>query len=101
MTDDDTADAMSIRRIRHIIEQLRYERFRFRPVRREYIDKQIAQVEALLGRRPPGRPRKNPGAEAAPAPAKKRKMSAAARKRMSEAQRRRRAEEKKAGETSA
>ena len=49
-TEDDTADAMSIRRIRHIIEQLRYERFRFRPVRREYIDKKSG------GKRPLGLP---------------------------------------------
>lgn len=33
-TGNDTADGMSLKRIRHIIAQLRYERFRFRPVRR-------------------------------------------------------------------
>jgi group II intron reverse transcriptase/maturase len=38
-TKDDTADGMNIERIRKLIEQLRYERFRFRPVRRTQIPK--------------------------------------------------------------
>ena len=38
-TENDTADGMSLKRIRNIIEQLRYERFRFRPVRRTRIPK--------------------------------------------------------------
>lgn len=49
-TEDDTADAMSTRRIRHLIEQLRHERFRFRPVRRTYTDKKSG------GKRPLGMP---------------------------------------------
>jgi group II intron reverse transcriptase/maturase len=38
-TEDDTADGMNIERIRKLIEQLRYERFKFRPVRRTQIPK--------------------------------------------------------------
>jgi group II intron reverse transcriptase/maturase len=38
-TEDDTPDGMNIERIRRLIEQLRYERFRFRPVRRTHIPK--------------------------------------------------------------
>ncbi|MBU1750667.1 MAG: maturase [Chloroflexi bacterium] len=38
-TADDTVDGMSLKRIRSIIEQLRYERFRFRPSRRTRIPK--------------------------------------------------------------
>lgn len=38
-TEDDTADGMSLNRIQHIIEQLRYERFRFRPARRIQVPK--------------------------------------------------------------
>jgi group II intron reverse transcriptase/maturase len=37
--DDDTADGMSLDRIRKIIEQLRSERYRFRPARRKSIPK--------------------------------------------------------------
>lgn len=37
---DDTADGMSLKRIRSTIEQLRYERYQFRPVRRVNIPKQ-------------------------------------------------------------
>ncbi len=38
-TEDDTADGMNLKRIRNIIEQLRSERFRFRPSRRTYVPK--------------------------------------------------------------
>jgi group II intron reverse transcriptase/maturase len=38
-TEDDTADGMNIERIRKLIEQLRYERFKFRPARRTRIPK--------------------------------------------------------------
>jgi group II intron reverse transcriptase/maturase len=38
-TENDTVDGMSLRRIRTIIEALRYERFRFRPARRISIPK--------------------------------------------------------------
>lgn len=38
-TEADTADGMNIERIRKLIEQLRYERFKFRPVRRTQIPK--------------------------------------------------------------
>jgi group II intron reverse transcriptase/maturase len=48
--DDNTADGMSIARARKLIEQLRYERFNFRPVRRGYQDKKNG------GKRPIGKP---------------------------------------------
>lgn len=38
-TKNDTVDGMSLKRIQDIIEQLRHERFRFRPVRRTQIPK--------------------------------------------------------------
>ena len=38
-TENDTVDGMSLKRIRQIIEALRYERFRFRPTRRISIPK--------------------------------------------------------------
>ena len=38
-TENDTIDGTSLQRIRNIIEQLRYERFRFRPSRRIQIPK--------------------------------------------------------------
>ena len=38
-TEDDTVDGMSLARIRKIIDDLRYERFRFRPARRISIPK--------------------------------------------------------------
>ncbi|MBC8255019.1 MAG: group II intron reverse transcriptase domain-containing protein, partial [Ardenticatenia bacterium] len=38
-TEEETVDGMSMRRIRNVIEQLRYERFRFRPSRRIQIPK--------------------------------------------------------------
>jgi group II intron reverse transcriptase/maturase len=45
-----TADGTSMKTIRRIIEQLRYERFRFHPVRRAYADKKQG------GKRPLGMP---------------------------------------------
>jgi retron-type reverse transcriptase len=38
-TEEDTADGMSMKRIRRLIEKLRYERFHFKPVRRTQIPK--------------------------------------------------------------
>jgi group II intron reverse transcriptase/maturase len=49
-TTNDTVDGMSLQRIRKIIAQLRYERFRFRPVRRIHIPKKSG------GSRPLGLP---------------------------------------------
>lgn len=49
-TEDDTADGMNLKRIHHIIEQLRHERFRFRPSRRTYVPKKSG------GSRPLGLP---------------------------------------------
>lgn len=49
-TEDDTADRMSMARIRSIIEQLRTERFRFGPARRTYLKKKNG------GQRPLGIP---------------------------------------------
>jgi group II intron reverse transcriptase/maturase len=46
-TEDDTADGMSLNRIRKIIEQLRNERFRFRPVRRTRIPKKSGGTRPL------------------------------------------------------
>jgi group II intron reverse transcriptase/maturase len=37
--DDDTVDGMNLKRIREVIEALRYERYRFKPARRVYIPK--------------------------------------------------------------
>jgi len=48
-TDNDTADDMNIDRIRNIIEALRYERFRFRPVRRIRIPKKKGEGTRPLG----------------------------------------------------
>lgn len=45
--DDDTADGMSIERIRNLIELLRYERFHFRPVRRSQIPKKRGGTRPL------------------------------------------------------
>jgi len=58
---------------------------------REHIDEQISIVQAQLDKRGTGRPKKT----AAPAPRKKRTLSAAARKRISEAQKKRWAKAKK------
>jgi retron-type reverse transcriptase len=49
-TKDDTADGMSLKRIHNIIEQLRQEKFRFRPSRRTYVPKKSG------GSRPLGLP---------------------------------------------
>jgi group II intron reverse transcriptase/maturase len=49
-TEDDTADGMSLKRIHNIIEQLRQEKFRFRPSRRTYVPKKSG------GSRPLGLP---------------------------------------------
>jgi retron-type reverse transcriptase len=46
-TEDDTADGMSLKRIRSIIEQLRQERFRFRPSRRTYVPKESGGARPL------------------------------------------------------
>jgi group II intron reverse transcriptase/maturase len=46
-SEDDTADGMSLKRIRNIIEQLRHERFRFRPVRRTRIPKKRGGTRPL------------------------------------------------------
>jgi len=49
-TEDDTVDGMSIKRIRSLIADLRYERFRYRPSRRVYGEKKGG------GKRPLGIP---------------------------------------------
>lgn len=49
-TEDDTADGMNLNRIHNIIEQLRQERFRFRPSRRTHVPKKSG------GSRPLGLP---------------------------------------------
>ncbi|MFC1961119.1 reverse transcriptase domain-containing protein [Chloroflexota bacterium] len=49
-TDRDTADGMNLARIRHIIDQIRHERFRFKPARRTYLPKKNG------GKRPLGIP---------------------------------------------
>ena len=49
-TDDETIDGMSLRRIEAIIEDMRYERFKWKPARRIHIDKQSG------GKRPLGIP---------------------------------------------
>ena len=46
-TEDDTADGMSLKRIHNTIEQLRHERFRFRPVRRTRIPKKSGGTRPL------------------------------------------------------
>lgn len=48
--DDDIADGTSLKRIRRLIEQLRCERYHFRPVRRTHIPKKKG------GKRPLGMP---------------------------------------------
>jgi group II intron reverse transcriptase/maturase len=46
-TENDTADGMSLKRIHNIIEQLRYERFKFRPVRRTRVPKKSGGTRPL------------------------------------------------------
>ncbi len=46
-TDNDTVDGMSLKRIRNIIEALRYERFRFHPARRIRIEKKSGGTRPL------------------------------------------------------
>ena len=46
-TENDTVDGMNLQRIRNIIEQLRHERFRFRPVRRTRIPKKRGGTRPL------------------------------------------------------
>jgi retron-type reverse transcriptase len=46
-TDNDTVDGMSMKRIRTIIEALRYERFRFHPARRVRIEKKSGGTRPL------------------------------------------------------
>ena len=46
-TEDDTADGMSLKRIRSIIKELRQERFRFRPSRRTYVPKENGGTRPL------------------------------------------------------
>ena len=43
----ETADGMSLAKIDAIIEALRFERYRWTPVRRTYIPKKIGKVRAL------------------------------------------------------
>lgn len=45
--DTDTVDGMSIDRIRRIIDQIRHERFKFKPSRRTYIDKKNGKKRPL------------------------------------------------------
>jgi group II intron reverse transcriptase/maturase len=45
--DNDTADGMSIRTVRRIIKQLRYERFRFRPALRGEVPKSSGEMRKL------------------------------------------------------
>jgi len=46
-TENDTADGMSLKRIQHIIEDLRYERFKFHPARRIQIPKKSGGTRPL------------------------------------------------------
>lgn len=46
-TEDDTADGMDLKRIRNVIEKLRYERFRFRPSRRTQVPKKSGGTRPL------------------------------------------------------
>lgn len=48
-TEDDTADGMSLKRVRAIIDMLRYERFHFKPVRRTEIPKKKGNGKRKLG----------------------------------------------------
>jgi group II intron reverse transcriptase/maturase len=46
---EETVDGMSLQKIRAIIEALRYERYRWNPVRRTYIEKKGSQKKRPLG----------------------------------------------------
>jgi group II intron reverse transcriptase/maturase len=48
-TEDDTVDGMNMKRIHNIINEVRYERFRFRPVRRTQIPKKGKRGTRPLG----------------------------------------------------
>lgn len=48
-TEDDTADGMSLKRVRSIIEALRFERYHFKPVRRAEIPKKSGIGKRKLG----------------------------------------------------
>jgi group II intron reverse transcriptase/maturase len=45
--DAETADGMSLDKIHKIVEAMRYERYRFRPVRREFISKKNGKLRPL------------------------------------------------------
>jgi len=45
--DTETADGMSLDKIHKIVEAMRYERYRFRPVRREFISKKNGKLRPL------------------------------------------------------
>src|SRR5438105_1156773 len=46
---EETADGMSVQKIESIIEAIRYERFQWTPVRREYIEKKHSTKKRPLG----------------------------------------------------
>lgn len=48
-TTEETVDGMSIAKIQKIIDDLRYERYRWTPVRRVYIDKKKSTKKRSLG----------------------------------------------------
>jgi hypothetical protein len=48
-TEDDTVDGMSLKRVRAIIDMLRYERFHFKAVRRTEIPKKRGKGKRKLG----------------------------------------------------
>ena len=46
---EETVDGMSLKRIQGTIEKLRYERYRWKPVRRTYIEKKNSTKKRPLG----------------------------------------------------